>query len=237
MFAPHHGVCKLPLICCAAFLLSPLAACQGDWNFRPPPRAPYPSDWAVRKTGLPSDCPEIAGVYENIGEHTSAPAFECQKSSNSRYKDDRNIQSDDCKLLGYNLLVKKFSSESQGSPKRYLIRDATHVQITQSDNSLLVVLWGKNYKDEAVELESQMLSRKTGDYTCASGTLTIAGYSRVVFLIAAGALVTSNRTFSKGEDGALVVNLESHGIGYWMAVPLRIDPTNTWVRWLPAPLP
>jgi len=175
----------------------------------------------------------IAGVYAEIGE--TEPEV-CPDAG-------EGIARIFCHRLSFNLLMDKgfhlYRLASSARRERLafesspLIR-ATHIEITQTaaGDILEVVVWRRGEDDSDVEIGKGTLSMKDGDFTCEAGMLRLKGASQLGFLLVSGGADWVEKTFTKSQDGALVMNREFNFCGY-LYVTYFSESKNLWARWRP----
>ncbi|MBZ0168217.1 hypothetical protein MELA_02309 [Candidatus Methylomirabilis lanthanidiphila] len=181
----------------------------------------YPAAWAPKLQHSDQACPTIAGVYKEYGEGEPEPRVHLgwEWVGNS---------------LIYNLLSKELPRSKKPIPQdlRHLIDNATHIEIAHPTPDMLkVVVWSGEGNDR-IMLWGEILSMDKGDFSCGPNGLQLRSRTEWLIIIISNLFASESRTFSRSEDGSLMMNSRGRLFGNHTFLPFVIV-RNHWTRWTP----
>ena len=194
--------------------------------------SPYPDSWpAVESGASPTSrpCPSIAGFY--VDKAISAlfkPAF-VDKWESPRLE-GRHRDKD---YLTYNLFsnarhVMRFANHVSDDVQQ-LIGHLVEIKQATPDNLQLIV-WSSDGRDRFM-LRQEVLSMKTGDFSCGPEGLKLKTRSEAVVLGVSNGVGSVARTLNRAADRSLVMKVEETMISHhFIFIPIVLS-SGYWLRW------
>ena len=161
----------------------------------------YPDGWSPMQSNS-SACPDLAGIYAQVGEATSGCAA-----------------GDSCARLSYDLIAGIPGLEDKASVA------GTQVQLRQPSPAVLDII----VREGERELGGVSLSAARGDFRCTPHGLALVPRANRVFVVG-GSSYREQRTFNRASDGSLVMLREALAGGEGVTVPFG-EHSRYWVRW------
>ena len=171
----------------------------------------FPIDWPPLKTAYKNICPDISGVYKDLG--ISDAKGKCQVRDGYTYG------------YCYSLSAELLSTHIDTS-------ETTRAEIIQDGDSRLEVIVSDGQK----EIHRQSLLLERGDYECREDGVWVTHPKRA---FADGTGYASDRIrvgFLKSEDGALVMQEKGSSFGLGLYIIPVIGSWTQWYRWEPVEL-
>lgn len=211
---------SIPVLLVASLVLT---SCVSSFEHRQ-----YPADWSQLGNENSGDiCPVISGFYKEFGE---IPCSHGQQHNDVKFR-----------YLSYQLLSTITSARVE-SEEKLTCKSAISGNILEllqpEDNQLQIRMWELDGNTKTI-LHEQILDMKKGDFTCEDGFMNIRKRRLADSYIVANFFGSKIRSFSVSEDGWLIMNSYSSGLGHNMLeighyfMFGRKREITSWYRWEP----
>ena len=175
---------------------------------------PYPVSWTpIRKSEAGSSCPNIVGVYKDLGEYQPTPSGSGRPCS---------FESGECRSLIFNLLGDADMAIRIGTNKGQSTT-LKQVRIEQPSPGVVEINAPSGER-------RQTLSIANGDFTCDGNGLRLAEKTAFATILISNVIGTDSRIFNVAEDGSLIMKSEWHNRGHHTFFPFNVT-NELWVRW------